>query len=167
MKKLTLFLIFGVIFFGYSSTLTGQRTGFRGLWKLDMNKSTLIEYTPKLIKISVQLIGDSLFTERTYEGGDGQEYPFNENVTLDGKEYNITIYDMPRKAKASWSDADSAIIIESTTMFTGDMGTDDFISVETWKTDNSKQKLTITFKNKTSGGESEGIFVFDKVIPNS
>lgn len=161
-----LFLIFGVIFIASSSKLSGQKTVFNGLWKLDMNKSTLSEYTPSLIKISVHLKGDSLLTERTYEGGDGQIYPFNENVTLDGKEYKITIYDMPRKTKASWSDADSALIIESTTTFSGDMGTEDFISVETWKTDDSKQGLTISYKNKTSGGESEGVFIFNKVASN-
>jgi len=85
------------IFSAYN--LSAQKADFNGNWKLDMTKSTLPEYTPILIRIEVRISGDSLLTERFYNTGDGQEYPFNENLTLDSKEHNITIYDMPRKSK--------------------------------------------------------------------
>ncbi len=122
----------------------------------------MVEYTPVLVRIDVQIKGDSLLTERYYDTGDGQVYPFTENLTLDGKEYNITIYDMPRKSKASLSDVDGSVIVESTITFNGNGSSEDFISQETWKADSVNKILTISFKNKISGGETEGAFIFNK-----
>ena len=105
-------------------------------------------------------------TERYYDTGDGQEYPFKENVTLDGKEYGITIYDMPRKAKASWSDQEGSIIFESTTTANGDNGTADFISKENWKVDKITGTFTISVTNKMAGNEAAGAFILNKANPN-
>jgi hypothetical protein len=166
MKKIA-FLVF-LMNLTLASTLSvkGQKVNFNGTWQLDVNKSTLLEYTPTLLRINILVKADSLLTERVYEGGDGQQYPFTENLTLDGKEYKITIYEMPRKAKASWSDQDESLILESVTTFNGDNGTEDFTSKELWKIDMSNNIFTISFKNKASGGESEGAFVFNKVVQN-
>ncbi len=162
MKKNT--LIIALIAFAAASALpaAGQQTDFNGSWKLDRTKSTLAEYSPILVRIDVTIKGDSLLTERYYDTGDGQEYPFTENVTLDGKEYNITIYDMPRKTKASWSEQDSGVNLESTTTFNGDSGTEDFISKETWKADAANKTLTINFKNNISASETTGVLLFNK-----
>jgi hypothetical protein len=140
---------------------SAQKADFNGNWKLDMTKSTLAEYSPVLVRIDVQIKGDSLLTERYYDTGDGQIYPFTENVTLDGKDYNITIYDMPRKTKASWSEQDG-LMLESTTTVNGDAGSDNFVSKETWKADGTNKTLTINFKNSMSAGESTGVFFFNK-----
>lgn len=142
--------------------ISGQKADFTGTWKLDRTKSTILQDSPTLIKLNVQVKGDSLLTERTYDTGDGQEYPFTENFTLDGKEYEITIYDMPRKSKAIWSGTEGVLNLESKTTFSGPNGTDDFVSKETWKVDKANNLLTITFKNSTSAGESEGAFFFNK-----
>jgi len=162
MKKLTLIIAF--IAFAVASALpvAGQKTDFNGSWKLDRTKSTLAENSPVLVRIDVTIKGDSLLTERYYDTGDGQEYPFTENVTLDGKEYNITIYDMPRKTKALWSVQDSGVNLESTTTFNGDSGTEDFISKETWKADVANKILTINFKNNISASETTGVLLFNK-----
>jgi hypothetical protein len=153
MKKLlffTLLMAFAIIL---SNGLYGQKTEFNGTWKLDVTKSILPDYTPVLARIEVNIVGDSLLTERFYDTGDGQEYPFTENLTLDGKEYNIFIYDMPRKSKASWSDQDGLKIESTTSPIDGD-----FISVETWKVDAEAKTLTISFKNSMAGNEGTGTF---------
>lgn len=138
---------------------SAQKPDFNGNWKLDAAKSTLPEYTPVLTRITVSVKGDSLLTVRYYDTGDGQEYPFNENVTLDGKEYSITIYDMPRKTKATASAEDGSFTVESTTSTQGG----DFVSKETWKTDPSNKVLTISFKNIMEGNEGTGLFTLNKI----
>ena len=162
MKKVKFFVFLSVLAIFYTFSVSGQKTDFSGSWRIVREKSTLTEFTPTLVRLNIEIKGDSLLTERVYEGGDGQEYPFNENVTLDGIEYSITIYDMPRKAKATWSEPDSALIVETTTTFNGDSGPEDFISKETWKVDKENNTLVINYKNKLSAGESEGAFFFNK-----
>jgi hypothetical protein len=69
---------------------------------------------------------------------------------------------MPRKTKATWSDQDGTLTVESTTTYTGDSGPENFISKESWKADNINKTLTINFKNNVSEGEVTGVFVFTK-----
>ncbi len=166
MKKTKFIILLIAVAFISSIQMTAQIADFNGTWKIDRTKSTLVEYTPVLTRIDIKVNGDSLLTERHYEAGDGQEYPFTENMTLDGKEYNITIYNMPRKTKASWSEQDGILIVESTTTFTGDSGTADFISKESWKIDKTNNTFTISCKNKMAGNDSEGAFIFNKANPN-
>lgn len=162
MKKTFLFALSMVFAIAFSLQVSGQKTDYNGNWKIDVNKSTLTENIPVLLKINVTLKGDSLFTERFYDTGDGQEYPFTENLTLDNKEYNIVIYNMPRKSKASLSSNDGSVMIESTTTLEGDSGTADFVSKESWKVDNDNKTLTISCQNNMAGQESTGIFFLNK-----
>lgn len=166
MKKTKFIILLIAVAFISTIQMTAQIADFNGTWKIDRTKSTLVEYTPVLTRIDIKVNGDSLLTERHYETGDGQEYPFTENMTLDGKEYNITIYNMPRKTKASWSEQDGILIVESTTTFTGDSGTADFISKESWKVDKTSGTFTISCKNKMGESDSEGAFIFNKANPN-
>jgi hypothetical protein len=145
---------------------SAQKPDFNGTWKIDRTKSTLMEYTPVLTRIDIKINGDSLLTQRYYDTGNGEEYPFTENVTLDGKEYSITIYEMPRKTKALWSEQDSTLILESTVTITGDSGTSDFISKESWKIDKTNNIFTISYKNKMAGNDSEGAFIYNKTNPD-
>jgi len=146
----------------FALTSAGQKASFSGTWKLDRQKSLLAENTPILTKITINIKGDSLLTRRFYDIGDGQEYPFDENLYLDGTESNITIYEMPRKAKASWSDPDSSVNLESLITFYGSAGSEDFVSRETWKIDKENNALTIKYINKTSAGETNGQFFFTR-----
>jgi hypothetical protein len=164
--KTKFFILLTFVAFFSTIQLVAQKADFNGTWKLDRTKSTLVEYTPILIRIDIKIHGDSLLTERYYDTGDGQEYPFIENVTLDGKEYGITIYDMPRKTKASWSDQEGSLIFESTTTFSGDNGTADFLTRESWKVDKTTNIFTISYKNKMGTTESEGAFILNKSNPN-
>jgi len=138
-----------------------QKSSFSGTWKLDRTKSVLPEYTPILTQITVNLKADSILTERFYDIGDGQEYPFDENLPLNGSNVSITIYDMPRKANATWSEPDKTVNLISTITFY-DSGTPvDFNSKETWKVDQANT-MTISFVNKSSQGEATGKFIFTK-----
>jgi len=162
MKRTIFFVLFVALTIASALQVSGQKADFNGSWKLNIAKSTMVEYA-NLVRIDIQIKGDSLLTERYYDTGDGQEYPFTEKLTLDGKEYNITIYDMPRKLKASLSDPDESVIVESITTFNGDNGSEDFVSKETWTIDAANKILKISFKNMMSGEETEGAFILNKV----
>jgi len=162
MKSKTALLFIMVFTIASLTLVSAQKNDFSGTWKLDRTKSAILEYFPTLVRIDVQIKGDSLLTGRTYESGDGQEYPFTENLTLDGKEYKITIYEMPRRSKATWSEADGTINIESSTTFTGSNGSEDYISKEIWKVDKANNAMTVSFKNAITAGESEGILVYNR-----
>ncbi|HOW08909.1 MAG TPA: hypothetical protein PLX08_03810 [Bacteroidales bacterium] len=159
MKRVLLIGLAMLLSAGISHRASGQKPDFSGKWKLDATKSNLPEYTPVLTRINVIVKGDSLLTQRFYDTGDGQEYPFVENLTIDGKEYSITIYDMPRKTKATVSGEDGSFCIESVTS----TGSGDFVSKETWKTDPGNKVLTISFKNTMEGNEGTGLFTLNKI----
>ena len=72
-----------------------------------------------MAKIKIDLRIDSLLTTRTYENAFGEAYPFTENLSLNGKEYRIVIYDLPRVSKALYSSSDKTVIVESSTTFNG------------------------------------------------
>jgi hypothetical protein len=162
MKRIASFIFLTSLFMAVTVSATGQKSDFQGTWKLDRTKSTLPANLPTLIGITVNIKGDSLLTERVYDSMDGQEYPFTENLTLDGKESSITIYDMPRKAKAGLGDQEATLTLESTTTFNGPDGTADFLCKETWKVDKAANTLSINFVNTISGTEENGVFVFNK-----
>ncbi len=162
MKRIIFLLVFIFLLMSSSSFAQGQKEDFTGIWKLDRTKTTAQTEWPFLIKIHIDIKGDTLLTERFYDTGDGQEYPFTEKLSLDNKEFSMIIYDMPRKIKAIWSEQDAAINFESATTFNGSSGTEDFISKETWKVDKATGILTIDFNNKVTAGEFTGSFVFTK-----
>jgi hypothetical protein len=163
MKTKTTLLFLILCTFTISLTTFSQGTGFTGDWKLNTEKTVLAENQLFLSAITIQLRSDSLITIRTYSDGNGEEYPFEENLTLDGKEHKITIYDMPRTSKASKSDADGSLIIESTTTFNGQYGEENLVAKENWKVDNEGNTLTIDFTNKMSDTEIKGTNYYNKV----
>ena len=164
MKKIISATILAVLVSLFSVNVSGQKADFSGTWKIDRSKIPVTGNFPVLVQININIKGDSLLTERVYDTGDGQVYPFKENLTLDGKENTITIYDMPRKSKATWKEKDVILIHESTTTANGSNGPVDFLSTETWSVDNVTNILTISFINKAMAGESTGSFLFNKSV---
>jgi hypothetical protein len=162
MKKVIFTIIVSVVVLIFSDSASGQKADFKGNWKLDTSKMPVTGNFPVLTRIIISIKGDSLLTERFYNTGDGQEYPFNENLSLDGKESLKTIYNMPRKANANWLEKDVTLILETTTTATGSNGPVDFKSTETWTVDNVNNILTISFKNNSWEGEVTGAFIFNK-----
>lgn len=160
MKKKTFTI--GLFLIIFIAAVSAQKTGFTGEWKLNRDKSILSEDHMILSKINIQLKSDSLITTRFYENGDGQEYPFDEKISLDGKDNKIVIYDMPRTSTASRSGSDDSILISSTTTFNGNNGMEDMTSSEKWKVDADGNLLTLEFTNKMSGSETKGTYIYEK-----
>lgn len=163
MKTKTIFIFLVLLIITSSYSALGQRANFSGEWKLNKEKTVLADNQLFLSRVTIQLKSDSLLTTRVYENANGEEYPFEENLSLDEKESKIVIYDMPRTTKASRSNTDGSIIIESTTTFNGNNGEENLAAKETWKVDNEGQTLTIGFTNKMSGGETVGTNYYNKV----
>jgi hypothetical protein len=144
-------------------TIYAQKAEFSGEWKLNKEKTVLADNQLFLSGITIQLKSDSLLTTRVYENGNGEEYPFDENISLDGKDCKIVIFDMPRTSKATRSDTDGSITIESATTFNGNNGMEDMTAKETWKVENEGKILSVEFSNKMSGNETTGKYYYDKV----
>lgn len=163
MKTKTIFIALCLVFFLPALNIYAQKTDFSGEWKLNKEKTVLTDNQIFLSGITIQLKSDSLLTTRVYENGNGEEYPFEENLSLDGKESKIIIFDMPRTSKATRSDTTGSIKIESTTTFNGNNGSEDMTAKETWKVENEGQMLTLEFTNKMSGNETTGTYYYNKV----
>ena len=162
MKTKPTFILFVAALLITSINCYAQKPDFAGEWKLNREKTDLADNQLFLSKVTIQIKGDSLFTTRVYENGMGEEYPFDENITLDGKDCKITIYDMPRTSKASISDTDGSINVESKTTFYGDSGEQDMIAKEVWKIDPETKMLTIEFSNTIADNETKGINYYTK-----
>ena len=163
MKTKTILAILSLLIFLPSHFTIAQKPDFSGEWKLDKEKTVLADNQLFLSKITIQLKTDSLLTTRVYENSNGEEYPFDENLSLDGKDCRIVIYEMPRTSKASRLDTDGSIAIESATTFNGDNGEEDMTAKELWKVDTSGQILTIEFTNTLSGNGTTGTNYYNKV----
>jgi len=162
MKTKPIFTLLILLTFSFSFSAVAQNSNFSGEWKLDREKTTMANDQLFLSMVTVQLKKDSLLTTRVYSNG-YEEYPFVENLSLDGKDCKINIYDMPRSSKASRSASDGSILIESKTTFYGNNGEEDMIANETWKVDKAGNMLTIDFTNKMSGSEFTGTNYYNKV----
>ena len=163
MKTKTFFIILILFTISFSFSAFGQITNFSGKWELNKEKTILADNQLFLSGITIQLKSDSLLTTRIYQNSNGEEYPFDENLSLDGKESKFTIYDMPRTSKVTKSEADTSLVIESTTTFNGQYGAEDMVAKETWKVDISGNILTLNFTNKMSGTETTGTNYYKKV----
>lgn len=162
--KTKILAAFSVVFFFISvMSASGQSPVFSGEWKLNKEKSTALNDQLFLSKMTVLQKNDSLFTNRVYENGYGEAYPFRENLSLNGAESKITIYDMPRKAKALLSENNKSIAFESITTFYGNGGADDLKTKETWSVENGGKTLKMDYSTSYSGGTTEGTLYFDKV----
>lgn len=145
-----------------ASTISAQKADLSGEWKLNKEKSVIADNQLFLTSITIKIKPDSLFTTRVYENGNGEQYPFDENLSLDGKECKLVIYDMPRTSTATRSDSDGSIKISSATTFNGNNGEENMTAKETWKMDNEGQTLTLEFTNAMSGNEFTGTYFYNR-----
>lgn len=160
--RTTLSVLFLLVFTPVISSF-GQKADFSGEWKLNKEKTTLTDNSLFLAGIKVILSSDSLLTTRIYENSNGEQYPFDENLSLNGKDGKIVIYDMPRTSKVSKTAGQESLIFESVTVFNGQYGADSLISKETWKVDPDSKNLVIDFTNKMSGNEVVGKNFYNKI----
>ncbi len=163
MKTKTFFSLLVILIITSSFSAIAQKDNFSGKWNIDKEKTVLPDDQLFLASVSIEFRNDSLFSSRTYENSYGEQYPFDEIVTLDGKDCKITIYDMPRTTKATRSKADGSVNLESKTTFYGNYGEEDLLAKETWKVDKKGEVLTIEFTNTMSGTETKGTNFYQKV----
>jgi len=161
MKTKTITGLVILLVFLTSLAVTAQNPDFSGEWKLNREKTALTDNSLFLAGITIKVKADSLFTSRVYENSNGEQYPFDENVTLDGKEGKITIYDMPRVTKATGVNSDGSIIVESKTTFYNNGSEDNLVAKEIWKI--ADGLLTIEYNNTMSAGAGTGTLYFTKV----
>lgn len=154
---------FTILFLVCSLFVKAENNPLTGEWKLNKEKTVLSTNQLFLLKIVIQVKSDSLFTTRTYQNTDGQEYPFDENLSLNGKEGKIVIYDMPRTAKATLSKDDGSIELESTTTFYRDGQEVNMKAQEIWKVESESKLLSIISKFTTPAGELSLTSFFDRV----
>ncbi len=156
-KCFSLFVLLFIAAYVYAGD---KNSSLSGIWKLNREKTPSVSGQIFLSKISILFKNDSLLTVRTYENNNGETYPFDEILTMDGKEYKIVIYEMPRKSKAYWSEQGKSLVIESTTTFTSDSQEENFLSVETWKMDENGASINVNYKTTSSAGVFNGTFNF-------
>ena len=156
-------LIFTLLFVISTFSLQAEEPAFTGEWKLNKGKTILQGNQIFLSKLMIKVKGDSLLTNRTYENSNGQEYPFAENLSLDGKEHKIVIYDMPRTTKATRSTSDGTLILDSNTTFYRDGQEVIVNSKETWKVEQGANLLTISSTTKMADKEFPGTLYMDRV----
>ena len=108
------------------------KVDFSGEWTLDRQKTDLTGNNLFLVKFTVAQKENTLKTARTYENEYGEQYPFDEPLTLDGKKYKIIIYDMPRTTSARWSEDKKSLMVDSHIVFKTDYGDVEIESTETW-----------------------------------
>jgi hypothetical protein len=157
--RMKLFLSVFCMGFLFSISLSAQNPDFSGEWKLNKEKSTVADNSLFVSKIIIHQKPDSLLTNRLYENNNGEEYTFDENFSLDGKDTKLTVYDLPRTSRATIGQADGTLNINSTTTFNG---SEDFVAVEKWKLENEGKVLTLAFTNKMSGNEISGTYYYEK-----
>jgi hypothetical protein len=148
-----------ILFLFFFVSVFAQNADFNGQWKINTTKSAVPTDQLYLAKITFKVKGDSIYTTRVYQSPDGQEYPFEENLTLNGKENKIFIYDMPRVSKAQKGE-NGTILIESKTTFNGNSGEENLVSKESWKLDAGS--MVQTFTTQMSGQEFKGTWYYSK-----
>lgn len=156
MKRTSLLAFFLMVAF----SLSAQLSNFNGIWKINKDKSNVPSDQLYLTQITIMVKGDSVLTTRTYTDPNYQEYPFAENMTLDGKEAKITIFDMPRVSKAQ-KGPDGTIIVDSNTTFYSGGGEDHLVAKENWKAEGDTLSIDQTIQ--MAGQEFKGVFVYNKV----
>ena len=84
---------------GATLGLAKGKVDMSGDWSIDREKTEALGNQIFLAGIQITHKKDSLITVRTYENEYGEQYPFNEKLTLDSKEHKITVYEMPRTSQ--------------------------------------------------------------------
>ncbi len=153
---ISLFL-FSITAFAYSDNVN-----FSGEWMLDKEKTVLSESPLFLSKITITQKEDSVLTTRTYMNEYGEQYPFDEEITLNGEENEIVIYEMKRRTAARWSEDGKSLLITSKTKYYGDTGEEEFSVEETWSLEEEGTILSIGYTTNSVYGTNTGTYFYKK-----
>ena len=129
---------------------------FSGEWKLDKEKSEMSDVPLYLSQIKITQEGNSLQTTRTYSNQYGEQYPFDEEVIVDGEGREILIYEMKRKTSALWSEDGKSLLITSITKYYGNSGEEEISSEETWSLLDKGKTISVKYSVVTVNGKYSG-----------
>lgn len=135
---------------------------FSGSWKLDVANTEMGDSQLWLEEIVVTQTKDSLLSERTYQNENYETFPFTENLTLDGKEYDIVVYDIPRKTSVTVSEDKMQLVVTSQITFWGDNGEVTIPMVETWSLKEKGKVLSMDYASVSPDGEFKTVLNYKK-----
>jgi len=92
----------------------------------------------------------------------GEQYPFDEVITVDGEEREIMIYEMKRRTSARWSEDSKSLLINSITKYYGDSGEEEFSIKETVSLNDKGTILSIAYTTNSVYGENTGTYFYSK-----
>lgn len=151
-------------FFLYSpNTYAGDIADFSGDWTLNEDKSEMGEsrYGPsKTLKITQT--ENSLVTERTRMGRDGQERKIKDEYNLNGEEKLTENERGTTKTIASWSEDSKTLSLISHRKMTRDDQTFEITTEESWELSDKGSTLTINTSRSSPRGESSSVLVYSK-----
>jgi len=145
-----------------TSFASSGNANYSGEWKLDKEKSDLSDSPLYLSKIKITQEENSLQTTRTYMNQNGEQYPFDEVITVDGEEREIMIYEMKRRTSARWSEDGKSLLIKSITKYYGDSGEEEFSIKETVSLNDEGTILSIAYTTNSVYGENTGTYFYSK-----
>lgn len=140
-----------------------MKTDFSGTWKLNENKSNLGENSRfASSELVITQNADKLTVERTTTNMNGEEMKLKSDYTLDGKEYEETVRNRPRKVTANWANDGKEIIISSSSKFERNGEQMEFTSKETWKLSEDGKSLIVDMNSSSPRGDRKMQLVYDK-----
>lgn len=147
-----------------SFTLSAQRTGFSGDWKLDESKSELGDFGARAARsIKTEQKDDAITVTRTTPGFNGGD-PVTTTISLpfDGKVVESEGFGgSKRKSTAKWSEDGKTLMINSTMNFERDGESFEIKSTENW-TVTTDGLLSIAATTISPRGESSTKAIYKK-----
>jgi hypothetical protein len=154
--------VLGLFLFSMTLFASGGNVDFSGEWKLDRENTVLSESPLYLSKITITQEKNSLQTARIYMNQYGEQYPFDEEIIVDGEEREILIYEMKRRTAATWSEDGKSLLITTKTKYYGNSGEGEFSVEETWTLDKKGAILSIEYTNNSEWGINAGTYFYKK-----
>ena len=148
--------VLSLFLFSISASAFSGNVNFSGEWILDKEKTELTESPLYLSKIKISQEENGMQTTRTYTNQYGEQYPFDEEITVEGEEKEIVIYEMKRRTSARWSEDGKSLIINSITKYWGDSGEEEFIIEERLSLDKTGKILSIEYASDSVWGKDTG-----------
>ena len=161
LKKMSIPVLL-LFLFSITAFASGGNVNFSGEWKLDKEKSQLSESPLHLAKIKIAQKENSVLTTRTYTNQYGEQYPFDEELTVDGEEREIMIFEMKRRTAAHWSEDGKTLLLTSKTKYYGDSGEQEFSVEETWSLIEKGKILSIEYTTNSEFGKFTGTYLYKK-----
>ena len=164
LKKMSIPALF-LFLFSFTAFASGGDVDFSGEWKLDKEKTEMSSMPLHLSHIKITQNGNSLQTTRTYSNQYGEQYPFDEEILVDGEDREILIYEMKRSTSASWSEDGKSLLIKSITKYYGNSGEEEILTEETWGVQDKGKTISVQYTVNTVNGNYTGTSYYTKTEP--